>query len=89
LEETKRRGRRDSCAEEAAESAILARAEASAEHLRSGFVATSSFRLTSINPDPEVLNCEAASGVVVWGLEGEAVCLLGERRVQKKTCEIG
>ena len=73
--------------EAAAQSAALARAQASAERLCKGFVATTSFRLTSAKAVPQVWNCEPASGGVVCGFEGEAVCTLEERGIQEtETC---
>jgi hypothetical protein len=69
--------------EAAARSAALARAQASAERLCKGFVATMSFRLASATLAPQIWKCERVSGGVVCGFEGEAVCMLEERGIQE------
>ena len=67
----------------AAQVDALARAQAPAGRLCKGFVATTSFRLTSTKPIPLSWNCAPASGGVACSFEGEAVCELEERRLQE------
>ena len=69
--------------ESAAQVDALARAQAPAERLCKGFVATTSFRLTSTKPIPVSWNCAPATGGVACSFEGEAVCELEERRLQE------
>jgi len=69
--------------EPAAQAAALTRARISAERLCKGFTATASYRLTSAKPMVQAWNCHRASGGVLCGFDGEAVCEVEERRVQE------
>lgn len=69
--------------EPVAHAAALSRAQITAERLCKGFAATVSYRLTSAKPTVQTWNCSRASGGVLCGLEGEAVCEVEERRVQE------
>jgi hypothetical protein len=71
----------------AAQAVALARAQARAERLCRGFAATTSFRLNSATPAPQVWNCSPLAKGVTCGFEGEALCALEERRIQEhETC---
>lgn len=65
----------------------MGRAMAAAERLCRGFTAGTLFRFDSATAEPQSWDCSAISGGFVCGFEGEAVCLLEERRVQEtETC---
>jgi hypothetical protein len=80
-------GDKPSKSKAAAQEEALARAQSAAERLCKGFVATTSFRLTSAKPIAQSWNCSPSSGGVVCGFEGEAVCEVEERRIEEtETC---
>ena len=76
-------GDKPSKSKAAAQEEALARAQSAAERLCKGFVATTSFRLTSAKPIAQSWNCSPSSGGVVCGFEGEAVCEVEERRIEE------
>ncbi len=71
----------------AAQTEALASAQAHTMRLCKGFVATTSFRLTSARPVPLNWNCGPVSGGIACGFEGEAECVMEERVVEEtETC---
>lgn len=73
--------------ESAARSAAMSRAQAAADRLCTAFAATTSFRFVSATAEPQLWNCERAKYGVACGFEGQAVCLVDERRIQEmETC---
>ena len=72
-----------SAGEAAAKAAALNRGRASAERLCKSFAATTAFRLASAEPSVQTWQCSQAAKGFVCGFEGEAVCVLEERRTQE------
>jgi TIR domain len=76
-----------SATEAAAQAAALAHARASAERQCKSFAATTSHRLISAMPAPQVWHCGRVSRGVTCGFDGEALCSLEERGIQEdETC---
>jgi TIR domain len=69
--------------EAAAQAAALTRGQVSAEQLCKSFAAATSFRFTSAKPAVQTWHCSPVAKGVACGLEGEAVCMVEERRVQE------
>lgn len=69
--------------EAAAQKTALARGQVTAERLCKSFAGTTSFRFTSAEASVQTWQCARVAKGVVCGFEGEAVCVLEERRLQE------
>jgi hypothetical protein len=69
--------------EAAAKKAALARGQVAAGRLCKSFAATTAFRFTSAEASVQAWQCSQVAKGVVCGFDGEAVCVLEERRTQE------